>query len=142
MERLSSGMRIVRPSDDAAGLGISERFRSQIKNTAMAALNVENVISFIQTKDSWMQRITDMVNRMGELAVQSNDGTKSTGDRVNIQQEINQLQKEVARITSHYTAAGKYNGLYLFRGATGEGQAGTRSARASWSCRSARIRTW
>jgi flagellin len=108
----------------------------------MAALNVENVISFIQTKDSWMQRITDMINRMGELAVQSNDGTKSTGDRVNIQQEFAQLQKEVARITSHYTAAGKYNGLYLFRGATGEGSPETRCAAASWSCRSARIRTW
>ena len=124
MERLSSGLRINQPSDDPAGLGISERFRSQIKNTAMAALNVENVISYIQTKDSWMQRITDMVNRMGELSIQANDGTKSTGDRANIQLEFAQLQQEIARITSHYTAAGKYNGLYLFRGATGEGATG------------------
>lgn len=117
MGRLSRGTKEV--SDDPSGVGISERMRSQIRGSAMARHNVENGISLIQTADSWMQRINDMLGRMHELAVEANDGTKTDTDKNNIQGEFEELQDEITRITSRSTAAAKYNGLYLFRGGNG-----------------------
>ena len=119
MSRLSSGLRINNAGDDPAGLAISERLRAQYRNSAAAASNVENKINYLQTADSWLQKIHDILGRMAELAVMANDGTKSQVDRDNLQKEFEQMQKEIQRITSGATAAGKFNGLYLFRGGSG-----------------------
>ncbi len=119
MEKLSSGLRIVNAGDDPAGLAISERLRAQYRNSAAAATNVENKINYLQTADSWLQKIHDILGRMAELSVMANDGTKSQIDRDNLQVEFQQMQKEIQRITSGATAAGKFNGLYLFRGGSG-----------------------
>ncbi len=116
MTQLSSGIRINTAGDDPAGLAISERLRMQYRNTAAAASNVENKINYLQTADSWLQKIHDILGRMAELSVMANDGTKSQVDRNNLQREFAQMQKEVQRITSGATAAGRFNGLYLFRG--------------------------
>ncbi|MFH0878199.1 MAG: flagellin, partial [Lentisphaerota bacterium] len=119
MSRLSSGLRINMAGDDPAGLAMSERLRAQYRNTAAAANNVENKINYLQTADSWLQKIHDIMGRMAELAIMANDGTKSQTDRGNLQKEFEQMQKEIQRITSGATAAGKFNGLYLFRGGSG-----------------------
>lgn len=119
MGKLSSGSRIQNAGDDPSGLAISERLRTQTRNTAAAASNVENKLNYLQTADSWLQKIHDMMGRMGELAVMANDGTKAQTDRDILQKEFAQMQKEIQRITSGATAAGKFNGLYLFRGESG-----------------------
>ena len=119
MSKLSSGMRINFAGDDPAGLAMSERLRAQYRNTSAAAMNVENKINYLQTADSWLQKIHDILGRMAELAIMANDGTKSQVDRDNLQREFEQMQKEIQRITSGSTAAGKFNGLYLFRGGSG-----------------------
>ena len=119
MSKLSSGLRITNAGDDPAGLAMSERLRAQYRNTAAAAANVENKINYLQTADSWLQKIHDIMGRMTELAIMANDGTKSQVDRDNLQNEFEQMQKEIQRITSGATAAGKFNGLYLFRGGNG-----------------------
>lgn len=119
MSKLSSGLRINNAGDDPSGLAMSERLRTQYRNTAAATTNVENKINYLQTSDAWLQKIQDMLGRMGELAVMANDGTKSQVDRDNLQKEFAQMQKEITRITSGATAAGKFNGLYLFRGGNG-----------------------
>ena len=119
MSKLSSGLRINFAGDDPAGLAMSERLRAQYRNTAAAAMNVENKINYLQTADSWLQKIHDIMGRMAELAIMANDGTKSQTDRDNLQKEFEQMQKEIQRITSGATAAGKFNGLYLFRGGSG-----------------------
>jgi flagellin len=119
MSKLSSGTRIQNAGDDPSGLAMSERLRTQTRNTAAAAGNVENKMSYLQTADSWLQKIHDMMGRMSELAVMANDGTKAQSDRDVLQKEFSQMQKEIQRITSGATAAGKFNGLYLFRGGNG-----------------------
>ena len=119
MAKLSTGLRINNAGDDPSGLAMSERLRTQYRNTAAAVGNVENKVNYLLTADSWMQKIQDMMDRMSELAVSANDGTKSQIDRDNLQKEFSQMQKEIQRITSGATAAGKFNGLYLFRGGTG-----------------------
>ena len=113
MSKLSSGSRINNAGDDPSGLAMSERLRVQARNTAAAASNVENKMNYLQTADSWMQKIQDMLGRMGELAVMSNDGTKSSTDRASLQQEFAQMQEEIVRITD---GAGKFNGLEIFDG--------------------------
>jgi flagellin len=119
MSKLSSGLRIVNAGDDPAGLAMSERLRTQYRNSAAAAQNVENKINYLQTADSWLQKVHDILGRMAELSVMANDGTKSQIDRNNLQKEFEQMQKEIQRITSGATAAAKFNGLYLFRGGSG-----------------------
>ncbi|MFH0878195.1 MAG: flagellin [Lentisphaerota bacterium] len=119
MSRLSSGLRINMAGDDPAGLAMSERLRAQYRNSAAAAGNIENKINYLQTADAWLQKIHDIMGRMAELAIMANDGTKSQVDRNNLQKEFEQMQKEIQRITSGATAAGKFNGLYLFRGGSG-----------------------
>ena len=119
MSKLSSGLRINNAGDDPSGIAMSERLRTQYRNTSAAASNVENKINYLQTADAWMQKIHDMMGRMAELAVMANDGTKSQVDRDNLQKEFGQMQKEIGRITSGATAAGKFNSLYLFRGGSG-----------------------
>jgi flagellin len=113
MTRLATGVKGV--ADDGAGVGISERMRSQARSTAMARNNVENGVSALQTADSWMQRINDMLGRMHELAIESNDATKTNTDRTNIQSEFSQLQSEIVRVVD---SAAKFNGKGLLNGST------------------------
>jgi len=117
MGHLSTGVKTVQ--DDPSGVGISERMRSQSRNVSMARANVDNGMSMLQTADSWMQKMNDMLGRMSELTIEHGDGTKSNTDKANIQTEFKQLQKEMVRVTSHNDAAAKFNGLYLFRGGNG-----------------------
>jgi flagellin len=111
MSRLSSGVKSV--VDDGAGVGISERMRSQADSTSMARNNVENAISVLQTADGWMQEVNDTLSRMHELAIESNDATKTDTDRTNINAEFGQLQEEITRIVS---TAAKFNGKNLLDG--------------------------
>ncbi|MBN2162800.1 MAG: hypothetical protein JXR25_05025 [Pontiellaceae bacterium] len=121
MSKLSSGSRINNAGDDPSGLAMSERLRAQTRNTAAAASNVENKLNYLQTADSWMQKIQDMLGRMGELAVMANDGTKSSTDREVLQAEFSQMQEEIVRITDD---AGKFNSINLFDGTTVTQQVG------------------
>ena len=117
MGRLSTGVKSV--ADNPSAVGISERMRSQTRNISASRSNVENSLSLLQTADSWMQKINDMLGRMTELGIEAGDGTKTDGDKANIQTEFKELQTEIERITSKSTAAAKFNGLYLFRGGNG-----------------------
>lgn len=117
MEKLSSGSRIRFAGDDPAGLAMSERMRAQIRNASSASQNIQNQMSYLRTGDSWLQKVQDILGRMSELAVASNDGTKTEADRANLQEEFQQMQQEILRITSGSTAAGKYNTANLFDGA-------------------------
>ena len=98
MGRLSTGVKTV--GDDPSGVGISERMRSQSRNVSMARANVDNSLSLLQTADSWMQKMNDMLGRMSELSIEAGDGTKTTEDKGNIETEFKELQKELTRVTS------------------------------------------
>lgn len=97
-EKLSSGYRINRAADDAAGLAISEKMRSQIRGLAQASTNAEDGISLIQTAEGALNETHSILQRMRELAVQAANGTETDNDRGNIQDEIEQLQDELDRI--------------------------------------------
>ena len=90
-EKLSSGYRINRAADDAAGLSISEKMRAQIRGLNKASANAEDGISFVQTVEGAYAEVTEMLQRMNELAVQAANGTYSESDREAIQNEIDQL---------------------------------------------------
>ncbi len=109
MSRLSSGLKVENAGDDPAGLAISERFRAQYRGSAAAADNIENAIAFLQTADSWLQKVHDILGRMEELAVAYNDGTKSPTDLNNIVTEFNALGAEITAI-----AGMEYNTQLLF----------------------------
>ncbi len=119
MSKLSSGLRITTAADDPAGLAMSERMRSQIRNSSMAAQNIQNAQAYMRTADSWMQKMHDMLHRMNELAVASADGTKTQTDRDNLQVEFEQMQQEIIRITTGSLARGKFNTGNLFQGSNG-----------------------
>jgi flagellin len=120
MEKLSSGFRINRAGDDASGLAVSEKMRSQIRGLRMASMNAQNGISFIQTAEGYLQESQDIIQRLRELAVQASNGIYSTEDRMQIQVEVSQLVDEINRIASH----AQFNGMNLLTGrfarATGE----------------------
>ena len=99
LEKLSSGMRINKAADDAAGLSISEKMRSQIRGLDVAERNALDGISLIQTAEGALTSVTEIVQRMRELAVQSSTGTNTKEDRDAIQAEITQLKKEIDRIS-------------------------------------------
>jgi flagellin len=98
MEKLSSGYRINRASEDAAGLAISEKLRGQIGGLAQAHRNTQDAISMVQTAEGALNEVHSMLQRVRELAVQYKNGTLSDGDRTAIQSEMNQLRSEVERI--------------------------------------------
>jgi len=100
LEKLSSGLRINRAGDDAAGLAISEKMRGQIKGLNQSVRNAQDGISLIQTAEGALNETHSILNRMRELAVQSSNDTNTDDDRVEIQKEINQLAEEVSRISS------------------------------------------
>ncbi len=123
MSKLSSGSHISSADDNPTGLAMSERLRTQTRNTATAAAGVESELNGLQTADSWMQQMHDMLGRMGELAVMSSDGTQSDVDRSALQEEFAQIQSEITRITTGENAAGTFNGVPLFQGGADDGQA-------------------
>jgi flagellin len=112
IEKLSSGMRINKAGDDASGLAVSEKLRSQIRGLNQAGRNIENAISFIQTSEGYLQETQDILHRMRELAVQSANGIYSDEDRMQIQVEVSQLVDEVNRISEH----AEFNGMKLLTG--------------------------
>ena len=112
MEKLSSGMRINRAGDDASGLAVSEKMRSQIRGLNQASQNAQNGISFIQTTEGYLQETTDIMQRIRELAVQSSNGIYSEEDRMQIQVEISALVSEVDRVAS----TAQFNGMNMLTG--------------------------
>jgi flagellin len=112
MEKLSSGLRINRAGDDASGLAVSEKMRSQIRGLNQASTNAANGISFIQTTEGYLQETQDVVQRLRELAVQSANGIYTDEDRIYIQIEVSALIDEVDRIASH----AQFNGMNLMTG--------------------------
>ena len=111
-ERLSSGYRINRAADDAAGLSISEKMRKQIRGLDQASTNAEDGISCVQTAEGALNEVQDMLQRMNELAVQAANGTNSENDRSYIQAEIEQLTTEIDRVAE----TTKFNETYLLKG--------------------------
>ena len=113
IEKLSSGQRINKAGDDASGLAVSEKMRSQIRGLNQAERNIENGISFIQTTEGYLQETTDILQRIRELAVQSSNGIYTDEDRMQIQVEVSQLVAEVDRIASQ----AQFNGMNMLTGA-------------------------
>jgi len=113
MEKLSSGLRINRAGDDASGLAVSEKMRSQIRGLNQAERNILNGVSFIQATEGYLQETQDILGRIRELAVQSANGIYTEEDRVMIQVEVSQLVDEVNRIASH----AQFNGMNMLTGA-------------------------
>ena len=107
MERLASGYRINRASDDAAGLGISEKMRGQIRGLSQAQRNMQDGISLVQTAEANLDEVHSMLQRMRELAVQYKNGTMSSANQSAIQSEIYQLASEIDRIG----AQAQFNGI-------------------------------
>jgi flagellin len=114
MEKLSSGLRINRAADDAAGLAISEKMRAQINGVAQAHQNSLDGISMVQTAEGALNEVHAILQRVRELAVEYNNGTLSSADRAAITVEITQLSAEVARIVN----TTQFNGIDLLSGAT------------------------
>jgi len=112
MEKLSSGEKINRAGDDASGLAVSEKMRSQIRGLNQASQNATNGISFIQTTEGYLQETSDIMQRIRELAVQSSNGIYSAEDRMQIQVEISSLVSEVDRIAS----SAQFNGMNMLTG--------------------------
>ena len=107
--RLSSGLRIATAADDAAGLGISEKMRSQIRSFDVASRNAQDGISMVQTAEGAMGEVSNILGRMRELAVQSSNGTLSTNDRATIDTEFVALRDEIDRIAN----TTEFNGIKL-----------------------------
>jgi flagellin len=122
IEKLSSGMKINRAGDDASGLAVSEKLRSQIRGLNQAEKNIQNGVAFIQVTEGYLQETQDIMHRMRELSVQSANGIYSDEDRMQIQVEVSQLIDEIDRIASH----AQFNGMNLLTGSfardtTGQG---------------------
>ncbi|MBS0354809.1 MAG: flagellin FliC [Proteobacteria bacterium] len=127
VQRLSSGLRINSAADDAAGLAIADRMNSQAKGFDVAIRNANDGISMAQTAESAMQAITDNLQRMRELAVQSSNGTYTSGDRASLDAEFQQLNAEISRVMS----GTNFNGQSILSGTsdfTFQVGAGTASA--------------
>lgn len=113
IEKLSSGERITRAADDASGLAVSEKLRSQVRGLNQASRNIGNAVSFIQTTEGYLQNTGDILGRIRELSVQSANGIYTAEDRMQIQVEVSQLVDEVNRIASH----AQFNGMNMLTGA-------------------------
>jgi flagellin len=120
IEKLASGMRITKAGDDASGLAVSEKMRSQIRGLNQATRNIENAVTFIQTTEGYLQETQDILHRVRELAVQSANGIYTQEDRMQIQVEVSQLVDEVNRIASH----AQFNGLNMLTGSFANPNAG------------------
>ena len=109
MEKLSSGLRINRAADDAAGLAISEKMRGQIKGLTQAQRNAQDGISYIQTMEGALNEVSDMLTRAKELVVEAKNGTYSTEDKDYIDKELKALKKEIDNILDNTT----FNGITM-----------------------------
>src|SRR3954447_20717809 len=109
MERLSSGYRINRAADDAAGLAISEKMRGQIRGLGQAQRNLQDAVSMVQTAEGSLNEVNSMLQRVRELAVQYKNGTLSTTNQAALQSEINQLASEIERLGT----SAEFNGIKL-----------------------------
>ncbi|NIJ09572.1 flagellin [Sphingomonas vulcanisoli] len=115
MQRLSSGKRINSAQDDAAGLAIANSMTSQITGMNQAIRNSNDGISMAQTADGALSEVTNMLQRIRELAVEASSGTYSSSDKTNLQSEVSQLASQITSVTSNT----KFNGIALFSGAAG-----------------------
>jgi len=128
IEKLSSGEKINRAGDDASGLAVSEKLRSQIRGLNQASRNISNGISFIQATEGYLQETQDVLNRVRELAVQSANGVYSDQDRMMIQVEVSQLVDEVNRIASH----AQFNGMNMLLGSFARPSAEANPTASMW----------
>jgi flagellin len=112
VEKLSSGLRINKAADDASGLAVSEKLRSQIRGLNQAERNIQSGVSFIQATEAYLQETQDILHRLRELSVQAANGIYSDEDRMQIQVEVSQLIDEVNRIASH----AQFNGMNMLTG--------------------------
>ncbi len=112
IQKLSSGMRINKAGDDASGLAVSEKLRSQIRGLNQAGRNIENGVSFIQVAEGYLAETHDILHRIRELSVQSANGIYSPEDRMQITVEVSQLVDEVNRIASH----AQFNAMNMLTG--------------------------
>ena len=119
-EKLSSGYKINRAADDAAGLAISEKMRKQIRGLTQASLNAQDGISAVQTADGALNEVHDMIQRLTELSVKAANGTLSETDRDAVQNEVDQLVAEIDRVST----TTKFNETHLLRGTNANGSAG------------------
>ncbi len=119
-EKLSSGYKINRAADDAAGLSISEKMRKQIRGLTQASANAQDGISAVQTAEGALTEVHDMLQRMNELAVKAANGTNSKDDRDYIQAEVDQLVTEIDRVAT----TTKFNETYLLKGTNSDGNVG------------------
>ena len=117
-EKLSSGYKVNRAADDAAGLSISEKMRNQIRGLNQAVKNAEDGISLIQTAEGNMNEIHSILQRMGELAIKARNDVNATEDRKTIQDEITQLKEEICSITKK----AEFNGTKLLNGSMAKGK--------------------
>ena len=115
-EKLSSGYKVNRAADDAAGLSISEKMRKQIRGLDQASANAEDGISAVQTAEGALTEVHDMLQRMNELAVKASNGTMSSDDRQTVQDEVDQLLTEIDRVSE----TTKFNETYLLKGDTSD----------------------
>jgi flagellin len=114
-EKLSSGYKINRAADDAAGLSISEKMRKQIRGLTQASTNAQDGISAVQTAEGALTEVHDMLQRMNELAVKAANGTMSSSDKADVMNEIKQLSTEIDRVST----TTKFNETYLLNGSAG-----------------------
>jgi flagellin len=128
MRNLASGMRINRAGDDASGLAVSEKMRSQIRGLNRAEMNAQDGISFIQTTEGYLQESQNVLQRVRELAIQSSNGIYTNEDRMQIQVEVSQLIAEVDRIASH----AQFNGLNLMTGRFAQLSSGGTPTASMW----------
>jgi len=111
-EKLSSGYKINRAADDAAGLSISEKMRKQMRGLTQATANAQDGISAVQTAEGALTEVHDMLQRMNELAVKASNGTMSSSDRVDVNNEVKALSEEIGRVAT----TTKFNEIYLLSG--------------------------
>ncbi|WP_424195640.1 flagellin [Ampullimonas aquatilis] len=119
-QRLSSGLRVNSSKDDAAGLAIADRMNTQVKGMNVAIRNANDAISLAQTAEGGLSNVTDALQRMRELAVQSANATNGSGDRANLDKEFKQMQAEITRLTNDT----KFNGTQVLHGGTQTFQVG------------------
>lgn len=127
-EKLSSGYKINRAADDAAGLAISEKMRKQVRGLTQASNNAEDGISAVQTAEGALTEVHDMLQRMNELAVKAANGTMSSSDRQNVQDEIDQLTTEIDRVST----TTKFNETYLLKGDDSNGASASKTTSLSF----------
>ena len=124
MQRLSSGMRVNSAKDDAAGLAIATKMDSQVRGMNVAIRNSNDAISFAQTAEGGLSKISDSLQRMRELAVQSKNGTNTASDQLNLDTEYQELAKEVTRVAANTN----FNGVNTLAGASNAFQVGAGNA--------------